>query len=115
MAWLAVAQVLIAASVLFVWIVRLENVEREFVEYGIPPLIRNAVGAAKIALATLLIAGLWHPDLVPAPAILMALLMLAALIAHWRVRHAWQRYLPAFVLMVLSVGVAVTALKDVRR
>jgi len=31
------------------------------------------------------------------------------------VRHAWQRYLPAFVLMVLSVGVAVTALKDVRR
>ena len=115
MTLLAVAQVLIAASVLFVWIVRLENVEREFVEYRIPPLIRNAVGAAKISLATLLIAGLWYPDLVCVPALLMALLMLAALIAHWRVRHAWQRYVPAFVLMVLSVGVAVTARDDLRR
>ncbi len=115
MTWSAVAQVVIAASVLFVWIVRLENVEREFVEYGIPPLIRNAVGATKIALATLLLAGLRHPDLVPVPAVVMALLMLAALVAHWRVRHAWQRYVPASVLMILSVGVAASAVDGLRR
>ena len=115
MTWTAIAQVVIAASVLFVWIFRLENIEREFIEYGIPSLVRNAVGAAKTALAVLLIVGLWHPELVLAPAVLMALLMLCALIAHWRVRHPWRRSVPAFVLMALSTGVAVSALMDLRR
>ena len=109
MTWSAVAQVVIAASVAFVWVVRLENVEREFIEYGIPPLVRNAVGAAKIALAAFLLAGLRHPDLVLVPAMLMALLMFAVLIAHWRVRHSWQRSIPALVLMLLSVAVAAQA------
>lgn len=115
MSWTAIAQVLIAASVLFVWIVRLENVEREFIEYGIPPLIRNAVGAAKISLATLLLAGLRYPDLTFVPAVLMALLMACALIAHWRVRHAWRRSVPAFLLMLLSLAVARSAYMDLRR
>lgn len=114
MTWSAVAQVVIAASVAFVWIVRLENVEREFIEYGISPLVRNAVGAAKIALATLLLAGLLHPDLVLVSATLMALLMFAALIAHWKVRHSWQRSVPAFALMLLSVAVAVRAFQGLR-
>jgi DoxX-like family len=115
MTWPAIAQVLIAASVLFVWIVRLENVEREFVEYGIPPLLRNAVGAAKISLATLLLAGLRYPDLTFISAMLMALLMLCALIAHWRVRHAWRRSVPALLLMLLSLGVARSAYIGLRR
>ena len=50
------AQVVIALSVAFVWIVRLPNVVKEFHEYGLPDLVRNTVGAAKICLATLLMA-----------------------------------------------------------
>jgi hypothetical protein len=106
---LAVAQVVIAVSVLFVWVFRLENIEREFREYGLPDLVRNAVGATKIAAATLLLAGLWYPALVFAPAVVMAALMLCAQIPHARARHAPIKYAASFLLLVLSVYVALMA------
>jgi len=99
------AQVVIALSIAFVWIVRLPNIVIEFDEYGLPDLIRNAVGAAKICLATLLITGIWYPRLVPASALLMALLMLCAQVAHLRAKHSWQRYMPSLGLLLLSLFV----------
>lgn len=106
---MAVAQVVIAISVIFVWVFRFENITREFREYGIPDLVRNAVGAAKIAAATLLLAGLWYPSLVFAPAVGMAVLMACAQIAHVRARHAWLKYAASFFLLLLSVYVALMA------
>jgi hypothetical protein len=105
----AVAQIVIAVSVAWVWIVRLPNVGREFEEYHIPDLIRNLVGASKIALGTLLVAGIWYPSLVLLSALLMAFLMVCAVLAHVRVHHAWQRSVPAVVLLALSLFVAASA------
>jgi len=99
-------QLVIAASVAFVWIFRLDNIIKEFDEYRLPSVVRNMVGAAKISLATLLVAGIWYPALVFVPAVLMSLLMVCALIAHATVRHAWPRYVPALVLMLLSLDVS---------
>jgi hypothetical protein len=99
------AQVVIALSIAFVWIVRLPNIVKEFDEYGLSDLIRNTVGAAKICLATLLITGIWYPKLVPASALLMALLMLCAQVAHFRAKHSWQRYMPSLGLLLLSLFV----------
>lgn len=99
------AQVIVAFSVVYVWIVRLPNIEKEFREYGIPDLVRNAVGATKIALATLLIAGIWYPSLVLIPAALMALLMLCAQAAHLKAKHSWQKYMPSLALLLLSLFV----------
>ncbi len=106
---MALAQVVIAISVIFVWVFRLENIEREFREYGIPDLVRNVVGASKIAAATLLLAGLWYPSLVFGPAVVMAVLMVCAQIAHARARHAWHKYAASFLLLLLSVFVALMA------
>jgi len=106
---MAVAQVVIAISVLFVWVFRLENIEREFREYGIPDLVRNAVGATKIAASTLLLAGLWYPSLVFAPAVVMSVLMVCAQIAHVRARHPWHKYAASFLLLLLSGYVALKA------
>jgi len=103
------AQVVIALSIAFVWIVRLPNIVIEFDEYGLPDLIRNSVGAAKICLATLLITGIWYPRLVPASALLMAFLMLCAQIAHLRAKHSWQRYMPSLGLLLLSLFVYAVA------
>ena len=99
------AQVVIALSIAFVWIVRLPNIVKEFNEYGLPDLIRNTVGAAKICLATLLITGIWYPRLVPVSAPLMALLMLCAQVTHFRAKHSWQRYMPSLGLLLLSLFV----------
>ncbi len=100
------AQVIIACSIALVWIARFPNVVKEFHEYGLPDLVRSLVGAAKISLATLLVAGIWYPRLVLIPAVLMALLMLCAQIAHVKVHHPWQKYAPSFALLLLSIFVA---------
>lgn len=100
------AQVIIACSIAFVWIAHFPNVVAEFHEYGLPDLVRSSVGATKIALSTLLIAAIWYPALATIPALLMALLMVCAIVAHLRVHHAWQKSAPAAGLLVLSLFVA---------
>ena len=100
------AQVFISLSIVFVWVIRFPNVVREFQEYGLSDAIRTWVGATKICLATLLVAGIWYPALVTIPALLMAGLMLCALAAHKKANHAAQKYAPSALLFVLSLFVA---------
>ena len=100
------AQLVIALSVIIVWVFRFDNIVKEFKQYGLPDLVRTMVGAAKIALATLLVAGIWYPGLVLVPALLMAFLMLCAQVAHIKVRNPWHKYVPSLVLLLLSLFVA---------
>jgi len=97
------SQIVIAASILIVWVFRFDNIVIEFNHFGLPDLIRSVVGAAKIAMATLLIAGIWYPALILVPAGVIAFLMLCALYAHFSVRNPMQKYLPAFSLLCLSL------------
>ena len=97
------SQIIIAISILIVWVFRFDNIVIEFKQYGLSDLIRSLVGAAKIAMATLLIAGIWYPTLILVPAGIIAFLMLCALYAHFSVRNPMQKYLPAFSLLCLSL------------
>lgn len=97
------SQIVIAVSILIVWVFRFDNIVIEFKQYGLSDLIRSLVGAAKIAMATLLIAGIWYPTLILVPAGVIAFLMLCALYAHFSVRNPMQKYLPAFSLLCLSL------------
>lgn len=100
------AQLIIAASIVVVWVFRFDNIVLEFKQYGLPDLVRNMVGATKIALATLLVAGIWYPQLVLVPALLMAGLMVCAQLAHIKVRNPFIKYVPSFLLLLLSLFVA---------
>ena len=73
--FIALAQLIIAGSVFFVWVSRLPNVEREFREYQLSDLVRNAVGASKIAAATLL-----EPILIVGMGIVVIVIMLSVLL-----------------------------------
>ncbi|QNP52862.1 DoxX family protein [Hymenobacter qilianensis] len=101
-----VAQIIVALSIIVVWVFRFDNIVKEFKQYGLPDLVRTIVGATKIALATLLIAGIWCPSLVVIPALLMAFLMLCAQVAHIKVRNPWHKYLPSLFLLFLSLFIA---------
>jgi len=101
------AQLLIAGSVLFVWVFRFENIVKEFREYGYSDLFRNLIGAAKVALSTLLIVAMWRPEFASSSALAMAALMLGAQVSHFRARHAPLAYAPSFALLALSLFVAV--------
>jgi hypothetical protein len=100
------AQIIIAFSIAYVWIIRYDNIVIEFKHYGISDLLRNFVGASKIALSTLLVAGIWYPGLVLIPALLMAGLMACAQIAHFKVKNPLLKYLPSLFLLLLSLFVA---------
>ena len=54
------AQIIIAISIAVVWVFRFDNIVKEFNQYGLSDLMRSLVGAAKISLATLLVAGIWY-------------------------------------------------------
>ena len=82
------------------------NVEKEFRSYGLSDLTRNMVGAAKIALSTLLIAGIWYQDLLFASSLAMALLMLAAQYFHFRAKHPWLYFVLSFILLILCLFIA---------
>ena len=55
-----IAQIILAVAVAYVWIFRYNNVVKEFKQFGLNDITRNFVGASKIALATLLVAGIWY-------------------------------------------------------
>ena len=104
----AIAQVVIAVSVIFVWVVRLPNVEKEFREYELSDVVRNLVGATKISASALLLAGLWYDGLVFPAALVMTFFMVCAQYYHFKVRHPFIKYVPSLVLLLLSLYVAIS-------
>lgn len=101
-----IAQLVIAASIVYVWIFRFDNIVTEFQHFRFSALFRNAVGVAKLALATVLVIGVWYPALVIAAALGMSALMIGAQWAHFRVSNPWGKHVPSALLLALSLFVA---------
>jgi fatty acid desaturase len=106
-----ITQLVIALSVGYVWIFRFDNIVKEFKQYELSDLTRTIIGATKIALATLLVTGIWFPTLVFIPALLMAFLMVCAQFFHFKVKNPWSKHLPSLLLLVASLFVALMASK----
>lgn len=105
-----VAQLIISISIVIVWVFRFDNIVKEFEQYGLSSLIRSIVGSSKIALATLIVAGIWYPSLVLIPVLLMAFLMISAQYFHFKVNNSWQKRMPALFLLVLCLLIAAISL-----
>jgi hypothetical protein len=105
-----IAQLIVAASIVIVWVFRFDNIVKEFKQYGLSNLTRTMVGSTKIALATLLVAGIWYPSLVLIPALMMAFLMLSAQYFHFKVKNPWQKRIPSLFLLLLCLFVAAVSL-----
>jgi hypothetical protein len=104
------AQLIVAISVVYVWTFRFYNVIKEFEQFGLSDLTRNIVGATKIALATLLVAGVWYSSLVLIPSILMGLLMISAQYFHFKISNPFIKHLPSLILLALSVFIAYSSI-----
>ncbi len=97
------AQIIVAASVYYVWVFRYFNVIKEFKQFGLSDWTRSFIGAAKIALATLILVGIWHPELIAIPSALMGLLMVGAQYFHFKIKNPFIKHLPSLVLLMLCV------------
>ena len=82
---LILAQIIIATSILIVWLFRYENITLEFQQYKLSALTQHLVGAVKISLSTIIVLGIWYDDLLFFSTILMAFLMICAQYFHFKV------------------------------
>ncbi len=105
-----IAQLIVAISIVIVWVFRFDNIVKEFKQYGLSDLTRTMVGTAKIALATLLVAAIWYPSLALIPALLMAFLMLSAQYFHFKVNNPWHKRMPSLFLLLLCLFIAAVSL-----
>ena len=107
----SIAQIIVALAIVIIWVFRFYKVEVEFRSYHLSDLTRNLVGASKISLSTLLVAGIWYPGLVLVPALIMALLMVAAQYFHFKAKHPWLYHVLSFLLLILCLFIAAVSLK----
>lgn len=92
---------IITSSIFFVWVVRYQNIIEEFKLYGLPAWLRDFVGVLKLSFVLML-----HiPDrtVILFGSLGIALLMMAALITHLRIKNQFYKMLPSMSLMVLSI------------
>jgi hypothetical protein len=110
----AILQTMIALTILNVWLARFAratpyrgggaaNMREEFLAYGLPGWSVLAVGAAKVALALALLAGLWFEFLTRPAALGLAGFMLVAVGMHLKVGDPWTRSVPAAALLSLAI------------
>ncbi len=99
-------QVLVAASIFFVWVVRYDNIVVEFKHFGLPEWLRDSVGTFKLAFAVLLILGIERHSLAVIGSIGIAILMAAAFATHLKVKNPVIKMLPSLTLLVISIGLA---------
>ncbi|WP_433975500.1 DoxX family protein [Tunturiibacter lichenicola] len=115
-ALIPIIQVIVAFGLLNVWLVRFHqstlyrgggshSMREEFAYYGFSVWFTYVIGALKVGAALCLIAGLWLHILVFPAAFLICILMLGALTMHFKVRDPLKKFLPALIMLILSISV----------
>lgn len=114
---LLACQIIIALGIYNVWLIRREkatayrggaakNMAEEFLAYGLPLWFMKVIMVLKLTFATMLLVGIWVPTLTAPAAFGMAGLMLGAVAMHLKVRDEIRKSVPAAVMLLLSVLVA---------
>ena len=78
------------------------NMKEEFAVYGMSENTMYAVGATKVTLASMMLAGHWFPKLVRPASAGLAAMMLGAIGMHMKVKDPIKRALPAITVFPLS-------------
>ena len=88
------------------------NMKEEFEEYGLSETTMYVVGAAKVSLAGLMLAGLVVPRVTRPASIGLAAFMVGAMGMHIKVGDSVKRYLPALSVFSLATIGAVLGSDD---
>ena len=99
-------QALVAASVFFVWVVRYDNIVKEFERYGLPDAFRHLVGIPQLTFSLLLLIGVERPAIALVGALGISILMACAFATHLRVKSQPVKMLPSLSLLVVSLAIA---------
>ena len=91
-----VIKIIVFSSVLFVWVIRYDNIVEEFRFYKYPDWMRDLVGIMKISFVVMLLQK--DNQLVMIGASGIVVLMFAAIITHLKVKNPLAKMLPSMGL-----------------
>ena len=92
---------IVLASVFFVWVVRYDNIIKEFQQYQLPPWMRDLVGIVKLTCVYLINFG--PQELSRLGALTIAILMFAAMMTHLKVKNPVHKMLPSTTLCIIGI------------
>lgn len=103
-----IAQLIVAACVVYVWTFCLKTLIAEFKQFRLSEQVRSIIGVIKIILATLLVMAVWYPTPVLWPAMIMGLLMLAAQYYHFTGKTPLIKRAPSMMLLILCLFISLS-------
>ena len=96
-------KIIAAVAVYFVWVVRYDNIKKEFSDYKYPEMFRDLVGILKISFTVML--QFDDNNLTIIGSLGIVILMLGAVGTHIQVKSPLKLMLPA--LTMLSIGLII--------
>ena len=96
-----VCKVLLSVSLFYVWVVRYENIKKEFIDYKLPTWLRDLVGILKLSFSLMIISN--DKNLVWIGSMGIIVLMIGALATHFKVKNSFQKMIPAITLSILCL------------
>ena len=95
-----VLKILSGIAIFFVWVVRYDNIKREFKEYKLPTWLRETVGILKISFAAML--QFTNIEIVRIGALGITILMLGAIFTHIRLKSNFRKYIASVLMLTIS-------------
>jgi hypothetical protein len=113
----AALQLVAGLGILNVWILRsgkptpfrggnARNLREEFAAYGLPFWFFCLVGILKVGLALTLIAAVWIQGIAQPAAMALGVLMVGALVMHFKVKDKLPKAMPAAGMLILCAAIA---------
>ena len=96
-------KVVSSVAIFFVWVVRYENIRKEFDDYNLPTWLRDLTGILKLSFAWMLHSS--DLNIVVAGSSGITLLMLAAVVTHVRLKSTFRRYIASVTMLLLSITI----------
>lgn len=118
---LVLVQILVAFGIYNVWVIRKnkpsryrggphsKTLQEEFQAYGLSDNVRNLIGFLKLSLATLLLLGIWIPNLTKISALGIAILMIGAISMHAKISDPLSKSIPALSMLVMTLFIILFA------
>ena len=112
MTLIMILQLIIAIGLINVWLFRFnkateyrggnaKNMKEEFVEYGLPVWLMYFVGAMKVSIALMLVISFWVEKLLVYNLVALAVLMIAAVFMHVKVKDPLKKSYPALSILFM--------------
>jgi len=98
-------KIIAGVAVFFVWVVRYDNIKKEFIDYGLPNWLRDLVGILKISFAIML--QFQNIALIMIGSVGIVLLMSGAVVTHIKIKSNFRNILPSITMLVIGLLILV--------